>query len=101
MYYVIYGLAFFLALSWTWALISTPSSRLICTIIGVFYWWATIIGSFVLHFNFFHLLWLMPLSLFTSGVIMYIQMKWFQPKFWSNFIFTGIITTLAILPITH
>jgi hypothetical protein len=101
MHFVIYGLAFFFAITWTGALIMIPSNRLICSVVGVFYWWVAIIGSFILDFNYFHLLWLMPLSLFTSGIIMYIQMRWFRPKFWSNLILTGVITISAILLITH
>ncbi len=85
---LVYVLAIFFAFGWTFVLWRQPSQRVISTIVTVLYWWMEIVLALLNKFNAFHLLWLMPLSLFLPSMLLLMQMR---KTFLVNFILSGVV----------
>jgi len=62
--YFVWAAAFFFAGSWTFGLVHRPDFRLKSTICTLVFWWAEIGLALAGAYSHFHLLWLMPLSIF-------------------------------------
>ena len=61
--WLVFGIAFFFAGSWTFGLSIRPDMRLKSTVVTVILWWPLIASAFLELFPSFALLWLMPLAL--------------------------------------
>jgi hypothetical protein len=70
MLYIAWGLILFFAGSWAFGLILRPDFRVKSTIAALIYWWIFIGLVILSDLNVYHLLWLMPLTLFTTMFVM-------------------------------
>lgn len=61
--WLIYGVALFFAIGWTYALVRRPDFRLKSSLVTVPYWWVGIGLAFTEVMSPFHLLWFMPIAL--------------------------------------
>ena len=75
MSYIVWGLVLFFAGSWTFGLIVRPDFRLKPTVVTLIYWWGFIGLVFLSDISVYHLLWLMPLSLFIPAVLMQVEIS--------------------------
>lgn len=73
--YIVWGLTLFFAGSWAFGMFVRPDFRLKCNVVTVIFWWAEIALAALGFYSVFHLLWLMPISLFIPGAVQQAELK--------------------------
>lgn len=67
--YVIWALAFFFTLSWTYMLIIKPDERVKPTICSVIFWWCALLVIILSDLSVFHLLWMFLVALLAPSAV--------------------------------
>ena len=62
--YITWAIVMFFSITWTWGFMRSVELRLKSTVVSIVFWWIEILTVMAGAFAVFHLLWLMPLSLF-------------------------------------
>jgi hypothetical protein len=91
---VIFSIAIFFASTWSLVVWRNPVMRYVPFCVVIVYWWIEIILAYADQFSFFHLVWLMPLTVVPPWVLH--SMLW-NKTFLRNFITSGVIIAPIII----